>query len=156
MKMKLPSKLLTAALSLLLAAGLSGCATTYSTTSKGPTSFLAYDGKQQRWPRGESALVKSSFSIPAYQGLPPKPYTILGFVVTSDSPISEVPAWMWGDETRLANACNQGKEYGADAIMVTSDPVIMKAIDSIPTTAAGSKRLLASSDAVVVAIKWVQ
>lgn len=156
MNMKHLKILVSVTVVLLVAAGLSGCATTYSTTSKGPTSYLAYDGKQQRWPRGESALVKSSFTVPAYQGLPPKAYTIHGVVTTSDSPVSGVPSWMWGDETRLANACNQAKENGADAIMVTSDPAVRKAIDSIPTAAGVSKQLLASSDAVVVAIKWVR
>lgn len=156
MKMKLVKTLVAVATALTITIGLSGCATTYSTTSKGPTSFLAYDGKQQRWPRGESALVKSSFSVPAYQGLPPKAYTIHGVVTTSDSPVSDVPSWMWGDETRLANACNQAKERGADAVMVTTDAEVRKAIDAIPTTAGISKQLLASSDALVVAIKWVR
>jgi hypothetical protein len=156
MNMKHLKMLASIAAVVLLAAGLSGCATTYSTTSKGPTSFLAYDGKQQRWPRGESALVKSSFTVPAYQGLPPNAYTIQGVVATSDSPVAGAPSWMWGDETRLANACNQAKEHGADAVMVTTDPTVRKAVDSIPTTAGVSKQLLASSDALVVAIKWVR
>jgi hypothetical protein len=155
LNMKHLKALVSVSIALLVAAGLSGCATTYTTTSKGPTSYLAYDGKQQRWPRGESALVKS-FAVPAYQGLPPKAYTIHGVVATSDSPVSGAPSWMWGDETRLANACNQAKEHGADAVMVTTDPAVCKAIDSVPTAAGVSKRLLASSDAVVVAIKWVQ
>lgn len=148
--------LVSVSVALLVAAGLSGCATTYTTTAKGPTSFLAYEGKQQRWPRADSALIKSGFAVPAYQGLPSRSYQILGFVVTSDSPISGVPSWIWGEETRLANACNQAKEHGADAIVVTTDPVIVKTFNAIPAQGGTSKRLLAESDAVVAAIKWAR
>jgi uncharacterized protein YceK len=156
MNMKHLKILVAGFMALLVAASLSGCATTYSTTSKGPTSFLAYEGKQQRWPRADSALVKSNFAVPAYQGPPSKSYQLLGFVVTSDSPISGMPSWIWGEETRLANACNQAKEQGADAIVVTMDPVIVKTFNAIPTPGGTSKRLLAESDAVVAAIKWVR
>ena len=93
-------------LATLLAAVLSGCATPHTTAAKGLTAYLAYDGKQQQWPRADSALVKADFALPAYVGLPSKPYQVIGFVVNAEPTISGqgLPSWLWTDETRLANA----------------------------------------------------
>ena len=139
------------------AAVLSGCATPHSTESKGLTSFLTYEGQQQRWPRAESTLVRADFAVPAYQGLPQKAYQIIGLVVPADAPIvgQSVPGWLWNNETRLANACNQAKGHGADAIAVTSDPVILKALRVQTVGPAKSSRVFSDSDAVIIAIKWV-
>src|SRR5436309_8795895 len=87
-----------------LIVALFGCATTYTTQSKGFTGFIAYEGNQPKWPTSSSALTEVDFAIPVYLGLPAKSYRVLGFVV-SDEPISndkKLPAWLWSDETRLA------------------------------------------------------
>jgi hypothetical protein len=145
-------------LSVVLASGLLGCATPHTTESKGMTGYLAYDGKQDNWPRNSSSLTKVDFAVPAYLGLPPKPYRILGFVVNTAPSLgaqAALPEWMWSDETRMANAANQAKEHGGDAIMVTNDP---KVVQVFKTLAAGSEstRLLVNSDAEIVVIKWTK
>src|SRR6185295_8601648 len=104
-------------LSVVLAAGVCGCATPHSTTSTGMTSYLAYDGKQQSWPRGSSSLIKTDFAVPAYLGLPSKAYNIVGFVVNTEPTVGGkgLPDWIWNDETRIATACNQARAHSADA-----------------------------------------
>ena len=136
--------------------GLTGCATTYTTASKGFTGFIAYEGNQPKWPTSSSALTEVDFAIPVYLGLPAKSYRVLGFVV-SDEPISndkKLPAWLWSDETRLANACNQAKAYGADAILLTKDPALVSLMSPQAGRDAESYRLLTNFDGVIVAIRW--
>ena len=64
----------------MLAAGLLGCATSHTTTSTGYTAFLAFEGKQSSWPQAPSALTQVDFAVPAYLGLPPKPYRVIGLI----------------------------------------------------------------------------
>jgi hypothetical protein len=139
-------------LSVALAASLMGCATPHTTTSKGMTDYLAYSGKQEKWPRSNSALIKTDFAVPAYLGLPAKNYQIIGFVVPSKG-WEGLPQLMWSDETRMANACNQAREHGADAIMVSNDP---KIVQTFRTLAADSPNLLGESTSEIVAIKWTK
>jgi hypothetical protein len=135
-------------------AGLLGCATPHSTTSKGMTDYLSYMGKQEKWPRGDSALVKVDFAVPAYLGLPSKPYQILGFVVPTKD-WQGLPDWMWSNETRMANACNQAKEHGGDAIIVTNDPKIVQVYKAL-AAGSGSDPLLTDSNSEIVVIKWTK
>ena len=145
--------------SILFLAGLTavlGCATPHTTTSKGFTGYLAYDGKQQSWPRGSSTLVKMDFAVPAYLGLPSKAYRIVGFVVITEPSMSGLPDWMWSDETRMANAANQAREHGADAILVTNDPKIVQTFTNLAAQSGQSGKLLVNTDAQIVAIKWAK
>ena len=140
----------------LLAMGVMGCATTYTTSSTGYTAFLAYEGKQSNWPQAPSVLTKVDFAVPAYLGLPSKPYRVIGLIVNDEPEISGkgLPSWLWTDETRLANACNQAKAHGADAVLVTNDPSILRALNVQEGPGVKSSRLLTNSDGVIVAIKW--
>jgi hypothetical protein len=135
---------------------LSGCATTYTTTSKGFTGFLVFDGNQVSWPRASSSLTEVNFALPVYLGLPSKPYRVLGFVVDAEPKIGDqtLPSWLWTDETRLANACNQAKERGADALLLTNDPTILRAMNATEGPNGKLNRLLTNFDGVIVAIKW--
>ena len=141
---------------LAVVAGLSSCATPHTTTSTGMTSYLAYDGKQQSWPRGSSTLAKTDFAVPAYLGLPSKPYQLVGYVVNAEPTIHGhgLPEWIWTDETRLANACNQAKAHGADAVVLTNDPKILQALAAANAAGSPNRRLLANSEGEIVAIKW--
>jgi hypothetical protein len=133
-----------------------GCATPYTTRSKGFTGFLAYEGTQSKWPTSSSALTEPDFAVPAYLGLPAKPYRVIGFVV-SDEPLADdkkLPVWLWSDETRLANACNQAKDHGADAVLLTNDPVLVGMLKPQTGRDLKSYRLLTNFDGVIVAIKW--
>lgn len=141
----------------MLAAGLSGCATPHTTSSTGYTAFLAFEGKQSNWPQAPSVLTKMDFAVPAYLGLPPKSYRVIGLIVNDEPEISGkgLPSWLWTDETRLANACNQAKAHGADAVLVTNDPTLLRALNVQEGPGVKSSRLLTNSDGVIVAIQWI-
>src|SRR5262249_9668061 len=113
-------------------------------------------GKQQSWPRSPSSLTKTDFTIPVYMGLPSKPYEVIGFVVNSEPLLSGngLSEWLWSDETRLGNACNQAKAHGADAILLTKDQTILEALKSQAAALPESSRLLVNYDGQVAAIRW--
>jgi hypothetical protein len=140
----------------MLAVGLLGCATPHTTTSTGYTAFLAYEGKQSSWPQAASTLTEADFAVPAYLGLPPRAYRVIGLIVNDEPEISGkgLPSWLWTDETRLANACNQAKAHGADAVLVTDDPSILRALGAHEGPGVKSSRLLTNFDGVIVAIRW--
>ncbi|MCG3147553.1 MAG: hypothetical protein PCFJNLEI_00993 [Verrucomicrobiae bacterium] len=142
----------------LLIGLVTGCATPYTTKSKGLTSFLAYEGNQSKWPTSSSALTEVDFAIPAYLGLPAKPYRVLGFVVSAEPLANDerFPVWLWSDETRLANACNLAKEHGADAVLLTKDPAILGVFRPEAGRDLPSYRLLTNFDGVILAIKWME
>jgi len=142
---------------LFLAAILvTGCATPYTTQSKGFTGFLAYEGVQSKWPTSSSALTQVDFAIPAYLNLPARPYRVIGFVVSTEPLANDekLPVWLWGDETRLANACNQAKDHGADAVLLTKDSTFVNMLKPEAGRDRQSYRLLTNFDGVIVAIKW--
>jgi hypothetical protein len=133
-----------------------GCATPYRTRSTGFTGFLAYEGPQSRWPTSASALTQTDFALPVYLGLPAKAYRVVGFVVSAE-PLGDeqkLPGWLWTDETRLANACNQAQRHGADAVVLTKDPTLVNLLRPEVGRSAESYRLLTNFDGVIVAIKW--
>lgn len=143
-------------LSFLFVAILAGCATPYKTKSKGFTAFIGYDGPQSKWPTSTSALKEVDFAVPAYLGLPPMQYKVIGFIV-SDEPMTEeqrLPSWLWSDETRLANACNQARAHGADAVVLTKDPALTRVLKPEAGRDLKSYRLLTNFEGVIVAIKW--
>ena len=87
--------LLTVALSLLL---LAGCAS---------TDYYPYSGIQKEWPTGDSSFTKEVKGVQFIQGLPSKPYTILGkFQFLED--VHEA-------DTQLARFA---KRYHADAVLI--------------------------------------
>ena len=139
----------------MMAAGLLGCATAHTTSSTGYTAFLAFEGKQSSWPQAASALTEVDFAVPVYLGLPPRAYQVIGLIVNDEPEINGkgLPSWLWTDETRLANACNQAKANGADAVLVTNDPTILRALN-VQEGREVKSRLLTNFDGVIVAIKW--
>ena len=152
MKAVLPRLLLTG----LLACSVFGCATPHTTRSTGFTGFLAFEGTQLNWPRASSSLIKADFAVPAYLGLPSRSYRVIGFVVNTEPEVGKegLPAWLWSDETRLANACNQARDHGADAVLLTKDPVFLRAMNPQEGHPPPAKRLLTNFDGVIVAIQW--
>jgi hypothetical protein len=117
----------------MLAAVLLGCATPHTTSSTGYTGFLVFEGKQSNWPQAPSVLTKMDFAVPAYLGLPPKSYRVIGLIVNDEPEISGkgLPSWLWTNDSTLLRALN-----------VQEGPGIR------------SSRLLTNSDGVIVAIQW--
>jgi hypothetical protein len=96
--MKKPPYLILVGLSLLF---LSGCAN---------SSFMAYSGAQQNWPTAAGGFVDTSGAVPAYFGLPHRPYTILGYLDATTAPVRRAGV--------VKYAAAKAKELGGDAIIV--------------------------------------
>jgi hypothetical protein len=79
------------------------------------TEFIAYSGAQQKWPTAPGAMVSAKLAVPVYYGLPPRPYTVLGEIATSKG-----QTWAWSDvqSEAMAQAADEAKKRGADAIIV--------------------------------------
>jgi hypothetical protein len=82
----------------------------------GTTEFLTYSGAQQNWPTAAGAIVDTKLAIPVYYGLPPRPYRVLGEIVTS-----KPQGWRLDVQSQAMEiAVDEAKRVGADAIIVTS------------------------------------
>ena len=81
------------------------------------TEFIAYSGAQQKWPTAPGAMVDGKLAVPVYYGLPPRPYTVLGEIATSQG-----QTWAWPDvqSEAMEQAAVEAKKRGADAIIVIS------------------------------------
>ena len=88
---------------LSIAALLTGCAT---------GDFTPYSGAQQNWPTAPGAFVKTQYAVPAYYGLPPRPYVVLGYLDADTAPIRRKGV--------VEFAAKRAKEIGGDAIIVQS------------------------------------
>jgi len=85
---------------------LAGCAT---------SDFRPYSGAQQVWPTSPGAFIETKYAVPAYFGLPPMPYEVLGYLnaTTGISPLL----------TRggIKYAASRAKQIGGDAIIVLGE-----------------------------------
>lgn len=86
-----------------LALFLSSCAT---------ADFTPYAGAQRSWPTGQGAFVATQYAVPAYYGLPPRPYTVLGYLDATTAPIRRRGV--------VEFSARRAKEIGGDAIIVMS------------------------------------
>src|SRR5262249_33692490 len=68
-KNKMKTLILITTLSLI--AMLTGCTS---------TDFTPYAGAQQNWPTASGTFVSNKYVIPVYQGPPPRPYIVLGYI----------------------------------------------------------------------------
>ena len=94
-------------IALSLAAVLIGCTS---------VDFTAYEGTQRNWPTASGAFVSNKYVIPVYQGPPPRPYIVLGYIEAATGVGS-------GDyRTDAINAAaHRAKAMGGDAIVVQSN-----------------------------------
>lgn len=105
---------------------LSGCAT---------TTFSTYTGAQQDWPTSDHAYTRDVRGITVYRGLPPRPYTVLGYFTIytlsahldnqlayfarlhgADAVILEQRSEGPGGSIGFANIYGQGGIYGGTAV----------------------------------------
>ena len=84
---------------LLLSTLLTGCAY---------VQYTPYEGRSAS-PMSEGAFVDRSYALPIYKGLPPRPYTVLGFIEASERKISY--------EGCDHAAVRVAKDRGADAVL---------------------------------------
>jgi hypothetical protein len=132
-----------------LAVLLSGCAF--------PT-WSPYSGVQKDWPTSDGAFTSPGTAIPVFDGLPPKPYTVLG----------RLDIWTANALVNLRQrAASAAKSQGADAVLIDREGsfvagmVSLNSRTTVPTKGGGTATFT-SSTAVpdmrfqlsVVAIKW--
>lgn len=92
---------------LSLIAMLTGCTS---------TEFTPYAGAQQNWPIASGAFVSNKYVIPVYQGPPPRPYIVLGYIEAATS------AGTGDYRTDAINAAaRRARAIGGDAIIVQSN-----------------------------------
>jgi len=92
---------------LSLIAMLTGCTS---------TEFTPYAGAQQNWPTASGAFVSNKYVIPVYQGPPPRPYIVLGYIEAATS------AGTGDYRTDAINAAaRRARAIGGDAIIVQSN-----------------------------------
>jgi hypothetical protein len=100
---KLPSLLLPNFSLIGVALFLSSCAT---------ADFTPYAGAQEHWPTARGAFVATQFAVPAYYGLPSRPYIVLGYLDATTAPIRRREV--------VEFSARRAKEIGGDAIIVMS------------------------------------
>lgn len=98
----------------------------------GGTSFRAYDGKQD-WPTGNGAQVLTEYSVPIYLGVPNKSYRVLGRIVDDRNDGVEVVGkelggFFTGEKKKLRNIANQARRNGAEAVVITDHPDVVRAL----------------------------
>jgi hypothetical protein len=96
---------------------LLGCILALALCSCASTEFMPYSGTQQKWPTAPGAIVSTKLAVPVYHGLPPRPYTMLGELATSQG-----QRWAWSDvqSDAMETIAEEAKNRGADAIVVLS------------------------------------
>jgi len=127
-------------------------------TKTGNTTFLAYEGAQS-WPTGKTTEANKDYSVPVYIGLPDKSYKVLGRI--SDDRTSGVDVMDRGfdeafgkEKRRMRNCANQAKSHGADAVIVTDDEKVIKALSLSSKQVHESAPLFDHEHSVVLAIKF--
>ena len=93
----------------LLTLFLSGCAT---------SDFHQYTGAQQNWPTASGAFVGTKYDVPAYYGLPSRPYIVLGSLDVTTGPPGGNLATRAEDGVEFA--AGKAKKMGGDGIIVQS------------------------------------
>ena len=124
----------------------------------GDTKFVVYEGEQS-WPTGESAQINNDFSIPIYIGLPTKKYKVLGRIYDErKSGVGVVgkafAEGLFSEKDRQRDCANQARFRGADAVLVTSNEKIIKALGVSNEDVHDTAPLFDHKDKVVVAIKF--
>ena len=127
-------------------------------TKVGDTAFTAYDGSQS-WPTGKDPQIDKEYSIPIYIGLPDKSYKVLGRitdkrdegVAVMDKAFDE---GLGSEKHRMRNCANQGKQHGADAVLVTDDEKVIKVFNLSKKELHESTPLFKHPHSIVLAIKF--
>lgn len=77
------------------------------------SKFRPYQGAQQEWPTSPGGFAETIEGIPVYDGLPPKPYDIVGQV--------QLERRTWLAPSTRRKAALVAKEQGADGVVVLDE-----------------------------------
>jgi hypothetical protein len=98
----------------------------------GDAKYLKHEGTQA-WPTGDHAQIITDFAVPIYLGLPNKRYKVLGRVY--DDRTSGIGVMtrafaegLFSEKDRQRDCADQAKYRGGDAVLVTNDERIVKAL----------------------------
>ena len=123
----------------------------------GDTTVIAYEGSQD-WPTGKSAEIIKGYAVPLYKGLPNKGYKVLGRIVDEREGVEEVGKafedTFGGQKHRIRNCANQAKLQGGDALLVTDDEQVLKALKLSTKDAKEASPLAREQHKVVLIIKF--
>jgi hypothetical protein len=124
----------------------------------GDTTVIVYQGPQS-WPTSTAAEIIKDYAVPIYKGLPNKSYTVIGRIVDERQEGIEQVGKAFDDvfgsqKHRLRNCANQAKLHGGDAVMVTDDERVLKALNLTTKDASKETPLAHERHNVVLIIKF--
>lgn len=125
----------------------------------GDAHFIAYEGPQPSWPTADHAQVIKDFAVPIYLGLPEKSYKVLGRIYDPRSSgfgivLRAFAEGLFPEKDRQRDCANQAQYRGADAVVVTNDPKLVKAFDLDSSEIAKSAPLFNHKHKIVLAVKF--
>ena len=120
-------------------------------------AFLRYEGTQS-WPTGDRAEIIADFAVPIYLGLPGKRYTVLGRVLDDRTGIGVVgrafAEGLFSEKDRQRDCADQAKYRGGDALLVTNDERIIKALGLSKEDLSKTTPLFQHKDSATLVIKF--
>ena len=124
----------------------------------GDTTVIAYEGSQ-KWPTSDKVEIIKDYAVPIYKGLPNKSYKVLGRVVDERTDGIEEIGRAFDDafgskKHRIRNCANQAKLKGGDALLVTDDEQVLKALNLSTHDAKDTSPLAKEQRKVVLIIKF--
>jgi hypothetical protein len=141
----------------ILAAG-AGVARAQEGKKFGDAAFLRYEGAQS-WPTGQGAQIISDFAVPIYMGLPSKPYKVLGRVY--DERTSGIGVMtrafsegLFSEKDRQRDCAEQAKFRGGDALLITNDERVIKALGVSKDELSKTTPLFQHKDSATLVIKF--
>ena len=121
-------------------------------------AFTRYEGSQD-WPTADRAQIISDFAVPIYLGLPNKPYKVLGRVY--DDRTSGIGVMtrafaegLFSERDRQRDCADQAKYRGADALLVTNDERVIRALGLSKDELSKTTPLFEHKDSATLAIKF--
>lgn len=123
----------------------------------GDAHFIAYEG-EQKWPTASSTEALESYAVPIYIGLPTRSYKVLGRIydprTTGIGVVGRAFAeGLFPEKDRQRDVANQAQFRGGNAVLVTSDPRILKVLDLSEQEVRKTAPLFEHKDKVVLAIE---
>ena len=124
----------------------------------GDAVFLKYEGTQS-WPTGDRSQIISDFAVPIYLGLPNKRYTVIGRVY--DERTSGIGVMnrafaegLFSEKDRQRDCADQAKYRGGDAVVITNDERIIKALNLSKEELSKTAPLFQHKDSAVLIVKF--
>ena len=121
-------------------------------------AFLKYEGAQS-WPTGSGAQIISDFAVPIYLGLPNKRYKVVGRVY--DERTSGIGVMtrafaegLFSEKDRQRDCADQAKYRGGDALLVTNDERVIKALGISKDDLSKTAPLFQHKDSATLVIKF--